>query len=465
MSKRSDPSMSRTGQASRGGPEAGCPKATADIGVVGALSIGIGGIIGGGFFATFGLAVVGARGSTYLSFLLGGVLALLTAYSYVRLTLRYTEPGGTVGFVRRAFGRSLLPASINVLLIYSYIAIMAVYAHALAAYSASYIAPGRREFWLHVFASSAIILLGVINFAGAALMAKFEDFFDIGKLGVLFLFIAAGFLLGHPDWQRLGRADWVGTTTIVSSGIVVFLAYEGFELIANASDRIKNPRWTLPIAYYGSILAAIVVYVLAIIVAIGHMPFEAMKEAQSFALSATAQRFMGSFGFGLMALGAVLASASAINADFFGAAKLPVMLAEHGEMPPRFAGVISGKHVTSMLFIGIIALLAVNFLNLHALSAATSGGFLVVYAAVNLANVKLGSETNSWRWLSLLAALVCIIALAITLYDFAANPQTWLSAVAIVAIVVLSGVTEKAVRTIWPDPPTREPTDVQRQPL
>jgi amino acid transporter len=126
MSKRSDPSISRTGQASRGGPEAGCPKATADIGVVGALSIGIGGIIGGGFFATFGLAVVGARGSTYLSFLLGGILALLTAYSYVRLTLRYTEPGGTVGFVRRAFGRSLLPASINVLLIYSYIAIMAV---------------------------------------------------------------------------------------------------------------------------------------------------------------------------------------------------------------------------------------------------------------------------------------------------------------------------------------------------
>jgi amino acid transporter len=185
-----------------------------------------------------------------------------------------------------------------------------------------------------------------------------------------------------------------------------------------------------------------------------------MKEAQSFALSATPQRFMGSFGFGLMALGAVLASASAINADFFGAAKLPVTLAEHGEMPPRFAGVIEGKHLASMLFVGIIAVLAVNFLNLHELSAATSGGFLVVYAAVNLANVKLGSETNSWRWLSLLAALVCILALAITLYDFAANPQTRLSAGTIVAIVVLSVATEKAFRTMWPDPPALEPTDV-----
>jgi hypothetical protein len=104
--------------------------------------------------------------------------------------------------------------------------------------------------------------------------------------------------LAAPSQGRLGRND------NDSSGIVVFLAYEGFERIANASERIKNPRWTHPIGYYDSILAAIVVYVLAIIVAIGHMPFEAMKEAQSFALSATAQRFMVSFGFGLMALGA-----------------------------------------------------------------------------------------------------------------------------------------------------------------
>jgi amino acid transporter len=173
------------------------------------------------------------------------------------------------------------------------------------------------------------------------------------------------------------------------------------------------------------------------------MPFEAMKDAQSFALSVTAQRFMGSFGFALMAFGAVLASASAINADFFGAAKLPVMLAEHGELPIGFDGVISGKHVASMLFIGVIALIAVNVLNLQALSAATSGGFLVVYAAVNLANAKYSVETKSWRWLSLLAASVCVIALGLTVYDFAADPKTRASAFAIIAIVALSIATEK----------------------
>jgi amino acid transporter len=281
------------------------PKPVADIGVVGALSIGIGGIIGGGFFATFGLGIVGARGSTYLSYLLGGMVALLTAYSYVRLTLRYREPGGTVAFVRLAFGRGLIPSSVNKLLILSYVAIMAIYALALAGYSVSYLPPASRPFWLHIVASAAIIAIGVINFAGSTLVAKFEDVFNVGKLAVLGVFITGGFLLGSPDWSRLGTANWVGTTTIVSSGIIVFLAYEGFELIANASDRIQNPQRTLPIAYYGSVVMAIVVYVLAITVAIGHMPFSAMEEAQSFALSAAAERFMGSFGFGLMTIGAV----------------------------------------------------------------------------------------------------------------------------------------------------------------
>ncbi|WP_295432193.1 hypothetical protein [uncultured Thiodictyon sp.] len=72
------------------------------IGIGGALSIGIGGMVGGGFFATFGLAVVGARGATWIAFLLGGLIALVTAYSYVRITLRYPGPGGTVSLTSTA---------------------------------------------------------------------------------------------------------------------------------------------------------------------------------------------------------------------------------------------------------------------------------------------------------------------------------------------------------------------------
>jgi amino acid transporter len=315
---------------------------------------------------------------------------------------------------------------------------MAVYARALAAYSVQYFPAGNRALWSHILASGAIVVMGLVNLAGAALMERSEAVFNVGKLGVLVVFIVGGLLLGHPDWGRLGTSEWVPMATIISSGMVVFLAFEGFELISNASDHIKDPARTLPIAFYGSVLAAIVIYVLAVVVAIGHMPFAEMEQASDFALSAAAERFMGSFGFGLMAFGAIFASASAINADFFGAEQLPVALAEEGEMRRIFMRTMSGKVVFSMLLIGVIALLAVNLADLTVLSAATSGGFLIVYAAVNIANAKLARETGSRAWISVAAALACIGALATMIVQFAADPATRNSAYAVAAIVLLS---------------------------
>jgi uncharacterized protein len=189
--------------------------AVPSIGVVGALSIGIGGIVGGGFFATFGLTIEGAKGGTPIAFLIAGLVALLTAYSYIPLTLRYRERGGTVAFIRIAFGRGLLAGSINVLLILSYVAIMGVYAGALASYSLPYLPPGSRVVAGHVIASLAVIALGLVNFAGAAQMERLELVFNVGKLAVLALFIIGVLLLVSSigaDWNlppgRRPRPSW-----------------------------------------------------------------------------------------------------------------------------------------------------------------------------------------------------------------------------------------------------------------
>ena len=91
------------------GPTPAIQQQAPNLGPGGAFSIGIGGIVGGGIFATLGLAGSEARGATYLSFIVGAVVALLTAYSYVRLSLRYPGKGGTVTFITHAFGDGLFP--------------------------------------------------------------------------------------------------------------------------------------------------------------------------------------------------------------------------------------------------------------------------------------------------------------------------------------------------------------------
>ena len=100
------------------------------IGLLEAVSIGIGGMVGGGIFAVLGLAVSLAKGATSAAFLIAGALALITAYSYSRLSVAYPDKGGTVRFVNEGFGRTVFSGGINNLLWISYIIMLAHYASA-----------------------------------------------------------------------------------------------------------------------------------------------------------------------------------------------------------------------------------------------------------------------------------------------------------------------------------------------
>jgi amino acid transporter len=420
--------------------------AAGKIGIVGALSLGVGGIVGGGFFAAFGISAAGAAGGTPLAFLIGGGIALITAYSYIGLTLRYPGPGGTISFITQAYGRGLLAASVNVLLVLSYVAIMSVYASAVAGYTLPYLPEGIRPVAGHVISSAALIILGLVNYAGAALVKKSESVFNVGKLAVLALFIVAGLFAPGLDWARLEPSAWSSTSAIVAAGMVGFLAYEGFELIANASDNIENPKRTLPIAFLGCVLIAIVIYFLAFIVGIGHLPMDKLVAAQDFAISEAAGTFLGSPGFAIMAIGAVLASASAINADYFGSSRLPPQLAAINELPSALHRHLRAGGRPGLLLVGVLALLAVNLVPIAALSSATSGGFLLVYAAVNIAAVRLAPQTGSNRFVCAIAVALCVVALIITVWQFLASPATVSQALAILGLVVVAIAIELAFR-------------------
>jgi hypothetical protein len=184
---------------------------------------------------------------------------------------------------------------------------------------------------------------------------------------------------------------------------------------------------------------------------IGRLPFSALVSARNFAISAAAESFLGPTGFAVMAVGAVLASASAINADYFGARKVPPQIATIDEMPSAFHRSLHGNSVVSLIVIGALALAAVNFVSIEAMSSATSGGFLLVYAALNIAAVRLAGQTGANRFISGLAALLCLAALAITIWEFVSVPSTVSQAVAIAAIVVGSIALEWIYRSSDPE--------------
>ncbi|MGB2693063.1 MAG: APC family permease [Thermodesulfobacteriota bacterium] len=393
------------------------------LGFIDAFSIGIGGIVGGGIFATIGLAIVESRGATYLSFLIGGVVALLTAYSYLRLSVTYPSRGGTVKFINQAFGEGVFTGSLNVLLIMSYVVLLAVYAYAFATYAvATFLPNADYDFWHRVMTCVIMIVLALVNFVGPNIAERSEGFFNVSKLLILLAFVVMGLFAGELSFERLSPADWVSAPTIIATGMLVFISYEGFELIANVSDQVRDKEKNLKYAYFGSVITAMVFYMFIIVVVIGHLSFEAITASRDYALSAAAQVFIGKTGFILLSIGAILATASAINAGLFGASKLPRMLAKEGEAPERYERKIWGRTPVGLLVITVLVLVIANFLDLHALAAAASSGFIITFLMVNIANAKLAKETKSRRWICILGALVCFAALVILLIQIGRNP-------------------------------------------
>ena len=373
-------------------------------------AIGVGGMVGGGIFAVLGLSVDLTRGAAPLAFLLAGIVALVTAYSYARLSVAFPSQGGTVAFLDRAFGPGLLTGSVNILLWISYIVMLSLYAYAFGSYGASLLPSSSATLWKHVLISASIIGITGLNMFSAKLIGEAEDWIVLIKLVILAVFIAVG--IWGIDSVRLAPSTWPAPLHVVAGGMIIFLAYEGFELIANSAQDVRAPAKTLPRAYFSAVGFVIVLYVLIAVVAVGTLPVAQIVDAKDYALAEAARPFLGQSGFVLIAVAALLSTASAINATLYGTARLSYIIAKDGELPEVLERKVWNEPIEGLLITSGVTLLIANMVDLSNMSTMGSVGFLLIFAAVNGANAKLAAETRSRRWLSLLGVGLCLSALA-----------------------------------------------------
>src|SRR5664279_6428860 len=149
-------------------------------------------MVGGGIFAVLGLSVQITKGAAPLAFLLAGLVALLTARSYSLLSKSFPSRGGTVTFINRAFGPGLFSGGVNVLLWLSYIVMLALYCQAFGGYAASFLPQTSRGVGRHLFLTAAIVLIAVLNVAGASTVARAERVVVAVKIAILLLFVVVG---------------------------------------------------------------------------------------------------------------------------------------------------------------------------------------------------------------------------------------------------------------------------------
>jgi len=410
------------------------------VGLVPALSIGVGGMIGAGIFSILGVVARVAGSAMPLSFAIGGVVAGLAAYSYVVLGKAFPSVGGAVTFLVRGYGEGVASGSLNLFQYFSYIITIALYAAGFAAYAVTFIGLPSK-----LWAVGVVLAFTAINFLGSRIMGRAESAILIIKVAILGVFIVAAFLaLTGSGLARLPPATWPGPLAIFTGAGVLFVGYEGFGLITNAAANMASPKHELPRAIYGSVAIAVVIYVLVAAGVVTNVPLSLLKGLGDSALAVAAKPSLGHAGFRLIAIAALLSTASAVNATLFGSANVSYQIAKNGSLPPAFDRKLWGRNVEGLFITSALVLVFVVIFPLSAVASMGSAGFLLVYTAVNVGHLRIRQQTGARAWPVVASAVTCASLFVVLLYHMITTELT--SAIALGITLALSFLIEIAYR-------------------
>src|SRR5438132_10466045 len=295
-------------------------KAGSAIGMIAAVSIGIGGMVGAGIFSILGVVAHAAGNAMWLAFAIGGVVALLSTYSYAKLGATFPSAGGAVHFLVKSFGDGVLAGGLNLFMWAGYIISLALYATAFGSYAATFVTAAASPLLVKSLGVAAVVLLTLVNAFGARLMGRWETVIVAVKLAILVVFAAVGLWFIRPGY--LSPELWPESASILFGAGVLFIGYEGFGLVTNAAADMREPRKMLPRALYTSVLLVIALYLAVSLTVTGNLSDYEIEQSKDYALAEAAKPFLGQFGFRLIAIAALLSTASAITATLRGSAQV-----------------------------------------------------------------------------------------------------------------------------------------------
>ncbi len=289
-----------------------------------------------------------------------------------------------------------------------YVGTLALYAFTFGVYGSAMLGADGHHSTLHHFLESLILLVFLgVNLYGVKAAGNTEDVIVLVKVVILSLFAVVGLFYIHAD-HVLPVFDQ-GATGLLMGAALIFVAYEGFELIPNAVNEMVHPEKNLGRGILYSIGVTTVIYILVALVAVGNLLPSEISQYKEDALAVAAQPFLGHAGFMLIGLGALLSTASAINATLFGTARLGKVMAEDEALPKLFSMRERTRDIpwVSLCIITGITLLFVNLGNLTVISSFASSTFLLIFTSINLAAFRLYKTVGIPRAGPLTGLLLC----------------------------------------------------------
>jgi len=418
-------------------------KRNKNLGLAELISIALGGMVGGGIFTILGISVSMIGYLTPIAIIIGGLIASLAAYSYVKLGLFYRDEGATYSFFKRTYPNSHFSASaIGWFIIFGYISTLALYAYTFSSYAISSTDFADNMWSRKAIAIGVIGIFTLINIWSVNGMGKIEDLMVYTKLIVLTIISVVLMQHGTTDFgtfidnMALDHEN-SGVFSILIVASLTFVAYEGFQLVINAVNEMTNPEKNISRAIYSAISLAILIYVVISLGALFAIPTEEIIKNKEYALAAGAGKVLGKLGTNLVILGALLATSSAISGTVFGSSRQMSVIAKDGYFPNWLSIRKNNSPQNSIISMAVMASFLILIGGLELILEFGSITFLLVSLLMAVANYKIRDKTNSSKFLTVLSIIgLGIGGILILYYEFTTK---WQQMITIIVLYLILG--------------------------
>lgn len=309
------------------------------IGLVPCVAFAVGTMIGAGVFVLSGIAVHKAGPAALLSFVLAGVLVLLSALSFAVVASRARTGESGYAYVGRALGQRWRFLASWAFYVGGIIGVAFVL-QAFGTYLHDFFVGGVSPV---VWAIGAALVLTVLNLGPADLIGRAELGLVGLKVAILLLLVAFG--LAHLRAHELTPFVPNGGASVVTTSALLFVAYLGFNVVCSMAPEVRDASRTIPRAIVISMGLVAVVY-LGVVVALLAAGSPSGGEA---AVGRAAQGLIGHWGGVIIAIGALVSTLSAANANILGSSEIMVRLASSRDVPTILGRMWRGHPAVSVL--------------------------------------------------------------------------------------------------------------------
>lgn len=383
--------------------------------------VGIAAMIAGAIFILIGPAINLAGGAVIIAFAINGVITLFTAMAYAELGSAIPEAGGGYLWVREGLPRPNAFISGWTAWLAHMVA-GSLYAVGFGSFLESLlrmwgIVGGDQASFFGVFpvdkffAVACVAAFTYINYKGTSETGKTGNVVTFIQLGTIGALIAAGFwsMYLHPNWTD-NFADFMpnGIAGLVAAMALTFIAFEGYEIIVQTGEEVKNPKKNIPRAIFISLGLVVTLYSLVAFVSIagifpeGKPAWQFIGENQELGIMEAA-RFLLPYGVFIVLAGGIVSSLAGLNATTFSSARVAFAMGRHYNLPHVLSS-IHGKNKTphiAVVISGVIMAVMAYALPLDQIALAAGVIFLLLFTQVNISVItirKMHGDRLDYGW-------------------------------------------------------------------